>query len=331
MLNDRCDPKMNKEQVTQAIARALLKRRITNLLTARLRGTDLPDEKYMAGYAPSQVFGTIFCSIAAFRASQLHETTYMALPWVSQLPSWQADAVQFAAKLLRGSNAVDKKLDEALAMDPLIPAETLFQSPQWQTAQLFDFKDILDQRKAAMEPPAPKLEAPKQEEPEPAKPDPAPPVDTVDNPHEPEAMPHVMAEVPEEEVPSGPAPVDRLSFFSMLDIPSDIASTLQGGDDCYFEQVLDWARVKVNTFVELEIKSPTAQGKRNQVAALYSRNGGTSLFIIYDVKCRLHIKDDLLVNPWRRPTPLNAAEFKQWLSAFWLDPKVTLSSTPICR
>ncbi|CAE7513458.1 unnamed protein product [Symbiodinium necroappetens] len=253
----------------------------------------------------------------------------MAVPWVSQLPSWQVDAVQFAAKMLRGSNAVDMKLDEALALDPLIPAETLFQSQQWQTALLFDFNEILDQRKTAMEPPAP---VPKQEEPEPAKPDPAPPVEPpVDTPHEPEAMPHVMAEVPEEEVPSGPAALDRLKFFSLLDIPSDIASTLQGGDDHYFEQVLDWARVKVNTFVEMEIKSPTAQGKRNQVEALYKRNGGTSFFIVYDVKCRLHIKDDLLVNPWRRPTPLNSAEFKQWLAAFWLDPKVPASGPPLFR
>ena len=242
---------------------------------------------------------------------------------MSQLPAWQVEALQFGAKLLRGSPAVDKQLDLVLAMDPLIPAESMFQSESWQKAKLFDFKDVLEQRRAALQPaPEPKVQEPVPiEEVKPVEPK------NPDASEEPEAMPQIMADVEsddEQRRQCVPQKIDRLASFNLLEIPTDVISTLQGGEDSYFEQVLDWARVRVNTFVDFEVKARTAAGKRQQVKELYERHGGTPFFIVYDVKCRLHVKDDLVSYPWKRPTPLNLTDFKQWLSAFWLDPKLML-------
>ena len=325
ILQDRCDPKLTKEGVTAAIARALVKRRLTNLFATKLKGKDVKGGTYQPGYAPSQVFSTIFSSMAAFRATKLHETAYTSLSWVSQLPAWQVEVLQFGAKLLRGSPAVDAQLDQVLATDPLIPAEALFQSDLWQEGKLFDFRDMLEQRKAAMQP-APEPE-PKVQEPEPIKEVQETEAKNQDTSEEPEAMPQIMADVEEDEAGHKcvPQKVDRLASFNLLELPTDVVSVLQGGDDNYFEQVLDWARVRVNTFVDLEVKARNSTGRRQQVKELYERHGGTPFFIIYDVKCRLHLKDDLISHPWKRPTPLNSNDFKYWLSAFWLDPKLTLA------
>lgn len=82
----------------------------------------------------------------SFRLSGLASTTCATLSWLGHLPSWQAEAIQFLSKMLRGHVAIDNQLDKALAGDHLISAEAMFQGDAWTSAGLFDITLVLQQK-----------------------------------------------------------------------------------------------------------------------------------------------------------------------------------------
>lgn len=66
-------------------------------------------------------------------------------------------------------------------------------------------------------------------------------------------------------------------------------------DDDAFQQIIDFARVRINMYLDLPIKQTDLRG---QLAGIVGANPSASFMYIYDVKARLRdLKDDLVANP----------------------------------
>ena len=315
MLEGRCALKPNKDLMTTMIYRALLKRRLCTLVASKFKGPD-GAAKQEEGMSPATVLSTVFASVSSFRSSGLADQNYVSLPWLAALPSYTSEALLFGAKLLRGHAIFNDLLEKAVAADPLIPAETFLLSEMWKKADLFDYAGLLEQKKAAERPSVVEAEPPATVE--------APPTATESTA---EIMPEVAADV-EVEPPALPASVDRKACFDLLVVPESIMTTIQEHDDHYFAEVKDWARIRVQTFLEFEIKEDKPAARRAQVTRLYEKHGSQPMFIIYDSKARLReMKDDLLGSPWRRPVPIAQADLKAWVTSFFMDVKARTNCT----
>ena len=224
----------------------------------------------------------------------------------------------FGAKVLRGSPAVDKLLDKALAQDALAPAEGVLLLAEFVKAGLFDLKGLMEAKKKDEEPTVevtPPVESVVQAEPAPT---PA---------EEPEAVPDVMAEPMQISDPAVPQPLNRLKSFSHLSLPEVIVAGLKTSEanDSYFEAALDFATVRANTYLDIVIREEKTKGRRSQLDALLKANGSAGFVYVYDVKSRLRtLNDDLIASPFKRPVPINQSCFKAWLQALWCEPKARL-------
>ncbi|CAE7238311.1 unnamed protein product [Symbiodinium sp. CCMP2592] len=326
MLEQRCALKPNKDVMTMMIYRALLKRRLCTLVASKFKGPDGGDAtKCQTDMSPATVLSTVFASVGSFRSSGLADQNYVSLPWLAALPSYTSEALLFGAKLLRGHAVFNELLEKAVTADPLIPAETFLLSDKWK-ADLFDYAGLLEQKKAAERPPV--------QEAEPAVAVEAPPTEPAATESIAEIMPDVSVDV-EVEPAALPASVDRndrKACFELLVVPESIMTTLKEHDDHYFNEVKDWARIRVQTFLEFEIKEEKPAARRAQVTRLYEKHGAMPMFIIYDSKARLReMKDDLLGSPWKRPVPIAQADFKAWVTSFFMDVKAKEKLSPQMR
>ena len=146
LLAKRTQSKMPKDDLILAIHRALLKKRVVTYVANKCKGEDCKGQSYERGRSPSEVMGQVFSTMESFRLSGLASTTCATLSWLGHLPSWQAEAIQFLSKMLRGHVAIDNQLDKALAGDHLISAEAMFQGDAWTSAGLFDITLVLQQK-----------------------------------------------------------------------------------------------------------------------------------------------------------------------------------------
>ena len=125
------EAKMSKEPLTQAIHRALLKKRIINLCAKKFNEE---------ASGPSKVWPKVFGSMGAWRQEMEQQQN---LQWLGSLPLWLQDVIQFCSKMLRGHVSIDTLLDSALARDHLIPAEEFFRSTEWLKAEFLDLNEML--------------------------------------------------------------------------------------------------------------------------------------------------------------------------------------------
>ncbi|CAE7463541.1 unnamed protein product [Symbiodinium sp. CCMP2592] len=322
MLEGRCALKPNKDAMTMMIYRALLKRRLCTLVANKFKGPDGGDvAKCEGGMSPATALSTVFASVASFRSSGLADQSYVSLPWLAALPSYTSEALHFGAKLLRGHSGFDELLETAVTSDALIPAETFLLSKTWK-ADLFDYAGLLEQKKSGERPPVVEVAEPAAVE--------APPAETENAA---EMMPDVSVDVVDVEPAAAlPTSVDRTACFNRLVVPESIMTTINEHDDHYFNEVKDWARIRVQTFLEFEIKEEKAAARRAQVTRLYEKHGSKPMFIIYDCKARLReMKDDLLGSPWKRPVPIAQADLKAWVTSFFMDVKAKDKLSPQMR
>lgn len=116
ILAQKVPTKMAKEALTNAINAALLKKRLVTFLSSKCKGVDDKEVTYEDGKAPSTVLNTLFGTMASFRAAGLHDiSVHSGLAWLSKLPGWQAEVVDFCAKLMRGHKLLDELVLKAVS------------------------------------------------------------------------------------------------------------------------------------------------------------------------------------------------------------------------
>ena len=97
------------------LARYLLKKRILSYLTKKANSAEMV---------------ATFSSVESLTASGLLDAlpSSLPVPWLRDLPEHGQVLVSFLAKVMRGTEHLDQIMDQALAKDPLLPAEAPSQS-----------------------------------------------------------------------------------------------------------------------------------------------------------------------------------------------------------
>ncbi|CAE7283149.1 unnamed protein product [Symbiodinium sp. CCMP2592] len=324
IMQGRVSAKLTKEGMVQEVAIALLKKRVATFCINKFAGEDKGDVTYEPHRAPSQVLSAIFSSFSAVRSSGIMEssTASSSLGWLGLLPAYQIDVIMFLAKVLRGHASLDEIFDHCVTQDKIVPAETALVCEKMLKSGLFDLSGLLESKKESeLKAPPDAPEPPKVEEKDSEK---------DEKPEEPDKE-TILAGGCEEAPKSEPPRVNRVSWFSKLHIPQVIISVLEKHSDLYFEQVIEWAEIRVRAFMNLEVKETAVPALKEQLARI---KGGLSCLFIMDVKSRLRLPSDgILLRPFRRPVPLNQSSFRKVLHALWNDPakQETPSIVSMCR
>ena len=299
---------------------ALLKKRICVYFVGKFKGTDAQGTSYAPGFSPAAVMGTLFNAVSSFRDSGLQKTGWASMSWMGLLPSWQVEAISFLNKLLAGHQPLDRILEGKLQEDAHVPAETvllsdaMLQSPYLDLASLLQAKkdeEVTHSQASAAEAQATEQTTARAVESasEPVL-EPAPEAEIL----------AVPAELQDETMPDAAKPsLDRLACFPVLHVPETIVSVLEKHSGDHFVQCLEWADVRIKSFLDIQIKA-AKPGLRDQLAGL---KHGPTLYI-YDVKCRVRkASEGILLQPFKRPVPADHHAWKRILQALWAEPSTS--------
>ena len=133
-------------QLTIAVQRYLLIKRLVNHFAKHFKGVDDPDCTYAAGKAPSVVVKMVFCSMTSFKESGLDKCAAGSSTWLSDLPPHFFPVIDFLAKMVRGHVQVNQILDSAVQSDQNLSAEGFIRkygSEKGGLAELFNVEDAM--------------------------------------------------------------------------------------------------------------------------------------------------------------------------------------------
>ncbi|CAE7386316.1 unnamed protein product [Symbiodinium sp. CCMP2592] len=293
-----------------AVSRSLLKKRLINYVSKRVTMPAKPTD----GVAIPTI-DSIFGTFAKFRNSGLDHGSTLVMTWRASMPSYLQDTFDFLTKLMRGGGPLDESLETFLQKDSLVSAELVLRAQSMK-----DHFDIVAVTQAASQ-------TAQDEKAASAPPPVAPP-----SPPKPESTtalpPPELPEDPEDliEAAEHPQRLDRSIYFDSLPLSSvakDILNKVP--DDSQFEQVLETARLRANTFLDLRVWPTDATNLR---AALQSIPDAQNRVYIYDTKNET--KDTGRVAsyaPYRRPPALEKKNIKIVGEALFGDPALAKDSS----
>ena len=290
------DPEDAKELIA-TINRGMLKKRIVCYLGQKV----LVEAKKEAMKKAWQFLS----SMQRWRESGLcTDKGWQATTWLAELPAYTHDTLSFLNRLLRGHPGLDEILDEFCRRDPLVSAELVMHAGAMK--KMFDMEEMLEHRaeydKQFMNP-EPVVEA-----------------------GEDETAPAAQGECEEEEMPAledqdNPAPevptrLDRAAFFPSLaplpDLVQDVLAKVE--EDLDFERVLEWAKLRVSTFVNVHVGAP--ESWRARLTGLGLPDPSKTKWILYDAKREPRLPPkDLEQYPWKRTPSMDTRDLRLFLNA----------------
>ena len=254
-------PPLSREGLRFAMQAALFKRKVAQYLTTKFPFKAEADVSYISGRSPTEVL------CACMSQTSFHElfplgrplievpiatdaTTPTAdQPWQCQLSECQLSIISFLKHLYDEHGALKGIVKSFLQVTPLGTPEAFLSRQDLKTGDIFDIVQVTTDYDTLMNPPIP-------------------PVETESHPEAPATESEPAAVVPSPTTPPLAPPAKNIGAFQILVFDDVIAELVNNVDEAKFNNMLDDARRRVATYLELRLRPGVPGGASTWAIAL---------------------------------------------------------------